>query len=44
MEIRDLRKSFGNVDVIQGVSIDIRDGEFVVWSGRRAAENRRCCV
>jgi multiple sugar transport system ATP-binding protein len=33
MEIRDLRKSFGNVDVIQGVSIDIGDGEFVVLVG-----------
>src|SRR4051794_36706941 len=33
MEIRDLRKSFGNVAAIQGVSIEIADGEFVVLVG-----------
>ncbi|HUH41103.1 MAG TPA: sn-glycerol-3-phosphate ABC transporter ATP-binding protein UgpC [Castellaniella sp.] len=31
--IRNLRKTFGNVDVIKGVSIDIADGEFVVLVG-----------
>ncbi|HEV3043481.1 MAG TPA: ABC transporter ATP-binding protein, partial [Roseiarcus sp.] len=33
MEIRDLRKSFGPVEVVRGVSIDIADGEFVVLVG-----------
>ena len=31
--IRDLRKSFGSVEVLHGVSIDIREGEFVVLVG-----------
>jgi multiple sugar transport system ATP-binding protein len=31
--IRDLRKSFGSVEVIKGVSIDIADGEFVILVG-----------
>src|SRR5579863_9732950 len=33
MEIRDIRKSFGPVEVVRGVSIDIADGEFVVLVG-----------
>jgi len=31
--IRDVRKSFGAVQIIKGVSIDIRDGEFVILVG-----------
>ena len=33
LEIRDVRKSFGAVEVVRGVSIDIADGEFVVLVG-----------
>ncbi|WP_422040153.1 ABC transporter ATP-binding protein [Roseibium sp.] len=31
--LKDIRKSYGSVDVIKGVDIDIRDGEFVVFVG-----------
>ncbi len=31
--IRNVRKSFGTIEVIHGVSIDIRDGEFVTLVG-----------
>ena len=31
--LRDVRKSFGPVDVIHGVDLDIRDGEFIVFVG-----------
>jgi multiple sugar transport system ATP-binding protein len=33
IEIRDIRKAFGAVTVLHGVSIDIPDGEFVVLVG-----------
>ena len=33
VQIRDIRKSFGAVSIIQGVSVDIEDGEFVVLVG-----------
>ncbi len=33
LAIRDVRKSFGAVDVVRGVSIDVADGEFVVLVG-----------
>ncbi|HYF53583.1 MAG TPA: sn-glycerol-3-phosphate ABC transporter ATP-binding protein UgpC [Salinarimonas sp.] len=33
VEIRDVRKSFGATPIIHGVSIDIRDGEFVILVG-----------
>ena len=33
VHIRDVRKSFGAVSIIQGVSVDIEDGEFVVLVG-----------
>ena len=33
VEIRDVRKAFGSVQIIKGVSIDIQDGEFVILVG-----------
>jgi multiple sugar transport system ATP-binding protein len=33
VEIRDIRKNFGSVAVIHGVSVDISDGEFVILVG-----------
>jgi multiple sugar transport system ATP-binding protein len=33
VKLRDVKKSFGVVDVIKGVDIDIEDGEFVVFVG-----------
>src|ERR1044072_7574602 len=33
VEIRDVRKAFGATNVIHGVDISIRDGEFVVLVG-----------
>jgi len=33
VEIQDVAKSFGSTQIIRGVSIDIRDGEFVVMVG-----------
>ena len=31
--LRDIRKSFGTVQIIKGVSLDIHDGEFVILVG-----------
>ncbi|UEM22390.1 sn-glycerol-3-phosphate ABC transporter ATP-binding protein UgpC [Skermanella mucosa] len=33
VEIRDVRKSYGTAQVLHGVSVDIRDGEFVILVG-----------
>ena len=33
LTIRDLRKSYGDVDVMHGVDLDIEDGEFAVFVG-----------
>ena len=33
ISFRDIKKSFGPVDVIHGISFDIHDGEFVVLVG-----------
>ncbi|MFT5067004.1 MAG: multiple sugar transport system ATP-binding protein, partial [Reinekea sp.] len=33
VKLRDIRKSYGKVEVIKGVDIDIEDGEFVVFVG-----------
>ena len=33
VQIRDVRKAFGPVSIIQGVTVDIADGEFVVLVG-----------
>ena len=33
LELKDIRKSYGNLEVIHGVSLDIAEGEFVVFVG-----------
>ena len=33
VQLRDVRKSYANLEVIHGVSIDIADGEFIVIVG-----------
>ena len=33
VSLKNVRKSFGAVDVIKGVDIEIADGEFVVFVG-----------
>ncbi|SEP95733.1 sorbitol ABC transporter ATP-binding protein /mannitol ABC transporter ATP-binding protein [Faunimonas pinastri] len=33
IQLQDVRKSFGNIDVIPGASLKIEDGEFVVFVG-----------
>jgi ABC-type sugar transport system ATPase subunit len=33
LELKDIRKSFGEVDVIHGIDLEIEDGEFVVFVG-----------
>ncbi|PZU63492.1 MAG: sugar ABC transporter ATP-binding protein, partial [Rhizobium sp.] len=33
IQLRDLRKSFGAFDVIKGIDMDIRSGEFMVFVG-----------
>ena len=33
LELREVRKSFGSVDVIQGIDLSIEKGEFVVFVG-----------
>ena len=31
VSVRGLRKSFGPVDVVKGIDLDVRDGEFIVF-------------
>ena len=33
LSLKDVRKSFGNVDIIKGVDLDIAHGEFIVFVG-----------
>ena len=33
LKLRDIRKSFGAVDVLKGIDLDVQDGEFVVFVG-----------
>ena len=44
IELRNVRKSYGEVDAIRDVSLTIKEGEFVVLWGRRVAGSQRCYV
>ncbi len=43
LELRQIRKAYGSVQVIHGVDLQIEEGEFVVFVGPRAAGSRRSC-
>ncbi len=45
LTLKDIRKSYGAVDVIHGINLDIKQGEFVVF--RRSVRLRQvdtCCA
>ena len=45
IRIRDLRKTFGQLIAIDGVSLDIAPGEFfMIESARADAARPRCCA
>ena len=43
IKLTGLKESFGAVDIIKGVDIDIKHGAFVVSSARRAVARAPCC-
>ncbi len=44
VELRDVRKAYGALEVIHGVSLSIADGEFIALVGPSGCEIRRCCA
>lgn len=44
VNILNVQKRFGAVNIIHGIDIDIKDGEFVVLVGPPAAANPPCCA
>ena len=44
VDVRQVDKFYGSVQVLHGVSVDIPDGEFVVLSAPRAAASPHCCA
>ncbi|WP_374212342.1 hypothetical protein [Thiothrix subterranea] len=43
IQLQNVRKSFGAVDVIKGVDLDIQKGEFMVFVALPAVVSPRCC-
>jgi sn-glycerol 3-phosphate transport system ATP-binding protein len=43
VSFRDVRKKYGELEVIHGVTTEVADGEFVVIVGPSGAASRRCC-
>jgi ABC-type sugar transport system ATPase subunit len=41
--LKNVRKSFGNVEIIKGVNLEIKDREFAIFVGPPAAASQRCC-
>lgn len=44
IELKAVRKSYGAVEVIKGIDLDIKKGEFMVFVGPWAAGNPPCCA
>ena len=43
LKIKNLQKGFEGFSIIKGIDLEVNDKEFVVFVGRRAAANPRCC-
>ncbi|SEI18125.1 multiple sugar transport system ATP-binding protein [Rhizobium tibeticum] len=44
LSIKNVKKSFGAMDIIHGVDVEIADGEFTILSAPPAAASRHCCA
>ena len=44
LKLRGARKSYGSVEIIKGIDLDVEDREFVIFVGRLAAASPHCCA
>ncbi len=44
IEIRELHKYFGKLEVLKGIDFTVNRGEVVCVIGPSGSENRRCCA
>ncbi len=44
LQLKTIRKAFGSHEVLKGIDLDVKDGEFVIFVGPSAAESRRFCA
>jgi multiple sugar transport system ATP-binding protein len=44
VSLSGVTKDFGEVRILHGIDLQIRDGEFMVFVGPRAAASPRCCA
>ncbi|MFR6662822.1 MAG: hypothetical protein ACLURG_06120 [Gemmiger sp.] len=44
LEIRNLRKAFGPLQVLKGIDLDVNKGDVVAILGPAAAAKQRCCA
>ncbi len=44
IEMKAVRKSFGALEVIKGVDLEIRKGEFMVFVGPSGCGKSTCCA
>ena len=42
LQIKDLKKSFGDNQILKGISLDVKQGEVVVSWVPQVVENRLC--
>ena len=42
LQIKDLKKSFGDNQILKGISLDVKQGEVVVILGSSGCGNRLC--
>ena len=43
LELKNVQKRYGDVEVIHGANLKVEPGEFCVFVDPRDAESRRCC-
>lgn len=44
ISVTDLRKTFGNSEIIKGVTLDIEDGDYVSLTGKSGSGRGLYCI
>ncbi len=42
LEVDNLTSRYGRIEVLHGISLEVREGEIVTWSASTAPARRRC--